>query len=274
MARGTLLARMDADDLSHPERFAVQVEYLESHPDVAGVSCAFDMIDERGGRLPEGLGWFRPTEPLAVRWALHFGCYFVHGGAMLRTSALRRSAGFDSRYAHAEDYELWLRLVDEHRLANVPRVLLTVRRHGDSVSNRFHEIQRQNSYRALQASLERVLRRPVPLELVSHLLDGSLPGAASATRALARLHAEVLQALTRAEPAQQVRPLAEDLADRLGVLSAWALRRQPSSALILAARGVRYGFAAFVRSFIATRCGNPHVYRRSPVFEPARLPGA
>jgi len=260
---------MDADDLSHPERFAVQVNYLASHPDVAGVSCAYDRIDERGDRVADDYGWFLPTEPLALRWALNFGCFFTHSGAMLRTSVLHACDGFDARYAHAEDYDLWLRLVDEHRLANVPRILLTRREHGANISKRFREIQRQNAYRALQASLERLLKRRIPLDLVSHFRDGSLPGSAARTRALARLHGEVFQALTRAEPSQQIRPLAEDLAERLGVLAAWALRRQPSSALILAARGARCDFAAFVRSVIATRRGNPHLYRRSPVFAPA-----
>lgn len=269
MARGSLLARMDADDLSHPERFAVQMDYLDSHPDVAGVSCAFDLIDERGDRLADDYGWFRPTQPLAVRWALNFGCFFTHSGAMLRTSALRASAGFDERYVHAEDYELWLRLVDEHRLANLPRVLLTRREHGANVSTHFREIQRQNAYRALQASLERVLERRVPIDLVSHLRDGTLPSKAGATRALTDLHIEVFNALTRGAPQQQIRPLADDLAERLGVLAARALRRQPSSAVIAAARGASAGLGACVRGFIATRRGDPHVYRRSPVFEPA-----
>jgi hypothetical protein len=273
MARGTLIARMDADDVSYPERFAVQVDYLDEHPEVAGVSCCFDLIDERGHRLAHDHDWFRPTDPLALRWALNFGCYFAHGGAMLRTSVLR-AAGFDPRYAHAEDYELWLRLVDEHRLANVPRVLLAVRRHGGNVSNRFLEVQRQNGYRALQASLERVLGRRIPLELVGDLFEGRLPRGAAGTRELAVLQGQLFETLTRTRPSAQVRPLAEDLAERLGVLAAWSLRRQPSSALMLATRAARYGFAAFARSFIATRFGNPHVYRRSPIFVNARLPGS
>ena len=272
IARGSLLARMDADDLSRPDRFAVQVAYLAAHPDVAGVSCAFELIDERGERLADDYGWFRPTEPLALRWALHFGCFFTHGGAMLRTSAVRDARGFDARYAHAEDYELWLRLVDRHRLANVPRILLSVREHGGQVSNRFREIQRANAYRALHASLERVLQHPIPLELVSHLRDDSLPRSRSATRSLVRLHGELFQAHTRGEPAQRRRALAEDLADRLGVIAARALRRQPTSALLLAAAGARYEFTAFVRGFTATRRGDPRVYRRSPLFESARPP--
>src|SRR5262249_49493632 len=156
------------------------------------------------------------------------------------------------------------RLVDEHRLANIPRVLVTVRRHGGNVSARFQKIQRHNSYRALQASLERGLKRPVPFELVVHLLDKTLPSAASATRALAALHCELFQALTRAASPQEVRRVADDLSVRFGVLSARALLRQPSSALALAARGARHSLRACARGFAACRRGDPHVYRRSP----------
>src|SRR5262249_38405060 len=165
IARGNLLARMDADDLSHPDRFAVQVEYLDAHPDVAGVSCAYDLIDERGAPIPSDWGLYRPTAPIALRWAPTFGCFFPPSGAVLRTPVLRECKGFDARYLHAEDYELWLRLAHEHPLANVPQVLLTRREHGGNVSTRYRDLQWHNAYRALQASLRRVLGREIPLDL-------------------------------------------------------------------------------------------------------------
>jgi hypothetical protein len=231
------------------------------------VSCAFELIDERGERLADDHGRFRPTRPLAVRWALQFACWFTHGGALLRTAVLRAAGGYDPRYVHAEDYELWLRLTGEHRLANLPRVLLSVRAHGASVSRRYRELQRQNAHRALQASLERVLQREIPLELASALRDGCLPGPAAATRDLAILHRDLFRALTRGHPRAQIRPLADDLATRLGALAARALRHQPSGALILAALGARHGARAFARGFTAARSGDTSLYRRSPVFE-------
>ena len=187
---------------------------------------------------------------------------------------VRDSGGFDSRYIHAEDYELWLRLVGEYRLANVPRILLTRREHGANVSIRFHEVQLQSAYRALCTSLEQLLKRQVPLELVSHFHHGSLPSSASDTLAVASLHGEVFRALTRSASPQQVRALAEDLAERLGVLAARALRTQPWSAPILAAHSTRCSLAGFVRAFIASLRGDPHIYRRSPIFESARLPAS
>jgi glycosyltransferase involved in cell wall biosynthesis len=271
MARGSLLARMDADDLSHPERFALQVDYLCAHPEVAGVSCAFDVIDDRGRPLPDDYGRARPVEPLALRWGLNFGCFFTHSGAVLRSSVLRESGGFDSRYAHAEDYELWLRLVDEYRLANIARVLLTVRKHGANVSSRFREIQRQNAYLALEASLERLLKRKIVSQHVCHLRDGTLAEAAGEVWAVAALHCEVFDSLTRAESQDEARPIAGDLAQRLGVLASRALRPHPMIALRIAASGMKYDFENFVVGFLANRHGDPRVYRRSPIFTQAGL---
>src|SRR5262249_29573602 len=238
----------------------------DAPPDAAGVSCAYDLMDERGAPIPSDGGLYRPTEPIALRWALNFGCFFTHSGAVLRTPVLRECKGFDARYLHAEDYELWLRLAHEHPLANVPQVLLTRREHGGNVSTRYRDLQWHNAYRALQASLRRVLGREIPLDLVSHLLVTTPPAKASATRALAALHRELFEALARSAPQDLLRAVADDLAQRLGVIAARALRRHPSSALALALASARFGFVAFARSAIATRRGDPNVYRRSPVF--------
>ena len=270
MARGKLLARMDADDLSHHERLAMQMDFMNAHPDVAGVSCAYDLIDENGQLLPGHYGWCRPVEPLALRWALNFGCFFTHSGAMLRTSVIRAAKGFDSRYTHAEDYELWLRLAEEHRLANIPRVLLTRREHGGNISTLFRESQQQNAYRALQASLQRLLKRRIISEHVRHFRDGTLPEAAGDVREVAALYCEVFDALTRTESHARVRPVAGDLAQRLGVLASRALRPHPMAALRIASSGMRHSLGNFVTSFLENRRGDPHLYRRSPIFEHAR----
>ena len=256
MARGALLARMDADDLSYPGRLALQVAHLGAHPDVAGVSGGFDIIDAHGERLAEDYGWFRPTDPLVLRWALHFGCVFTHAAAMLRTAVLRAAGGFDPRYVHAEDYELWLRLVDGHRLANVPDVLLAVRKHGANVSTRHFAVQRASAHRALHGALERQLARPVELALAAHVYEGTLPAAPSDTRAVARLHGEILRAVARDARPHQRRAMAADLAERLGVLAARALRSQPWTTPLLAAIGARHGAAAFARGFAHCRRGD------------------
>lgn len=271
MARGSLLARMDADDISHPERFAMQVDYLSSNPGVAGVSCAFDVVDDRGQPLPDDYGCARPVEPLALRWGLNFGCYFLHPGAILRTKVMLASGGFDPRYQHAEDYELWLRLSEQHCLANIPQILLSHRLHGANVSTRHREIQRENAYLALQSSMERLLKRDIVIEEVRHFRDGTLPESSAKSRTLAALHCEMFAILTSREAASQTRVVSGDLAQRLGVLASRSLRPYPVAAMSIAGSGLRHGVRDFILGFMRNRRGESSVLRHSPLFENAPL---
>src|SRR5437016_6143907 len=50
-ARGEFLARMDADDLALPQRLAVQVKFMQEHPDVVLLGGAYELIDEAGRAL-------------------------------------------------------------------------------------------------------------------------------------------------------------------------------------------------------------------------------
>ena len=83
-ARGRYIARMDADDVSLPTRLAEQVAYLDSHPEVSGVSAAYETIDEQSRGVSTDYGLHRPVGPALVRWSLHFGSFFCHAASMLR----------------------------------------------------------------------------------------------------------------------------------------------------------------------------------------------
>ena len=56
MARGKYIARMDSDDISLPDRLKVQVEYLESHPDIDLCSCAMQLFGAREGLWDDQIG--------------------------------------------------------------------------------------------------------------------------------------------------------------------------------------------------------------------------
>jgi len=128
-----LVARMDADDLSRPDRFAKQIAYLRRHPDIAAVSGAMDVIDDGGAYLRTDVF---PTLPGAIASELiHRNC-FCHAPVMARTALLRSSGGYRRNVQYAEDYDLWLRLSEVAPLANLPDVLYSVRLHQVTISTR------------------------------------------------------------------------------------------------------------------------------------------
>src|SRR5215467_13939630 len=86
LARAPLIARMDADDLSRPDRLAKQVGYLEGHPEVAVLSGAMDVINESGTYLRTDVF---PSAPSAIRDELPNRCCICHPAVMARADVLR-----------------------------------------------------------------------------------------------------------------------------------------------------------------------------------------
>ena len=127
------VARMDADDVSLPDRLARQVEFLESRPDIAACGCW--MVELVDGRLRDVMR--RPTGEYLrqTSWRpipLYTPC--------LKTDVLRELR-YRPEYAHAEDYDLQLRLCQSHRVDNVPAVLQQYR---------YHSAQQTNSWRTFR----------------------------------------------------------------------------------------------------------------------------
>jgi glycosyltransferase involved in cell wall biosynthesis len=127
-ARGELIARMDSDDVCLPERFARQVEFLRQMPDCVLVGSRVMLIDSEGASLfemedvPTG---HEEIEALLLqaRWSI------VHPAVMMRREVVRQIGGYDNDVVPVEDHDLFLRLAEVGRLANLPEVLLRYRKH-------------------------------------------------------------------------------------------------------------------------------------------------
>jgi glycosyltransferase involved in cell wall biosynthesis len=133
MARGSLIARMDADDVSLPERFARQVGFLQSHPDVVAVGCDAICIDSDGDIIGSAR---HESDPRRLEQHLLSGRLGViaHPTCMMRRDALLRVGGYRPEYEPTEDLDLWYRLLSQGQLANIPETLFKYRYHAGSVS--------------------------------------------------------------------------------------------------------------------------------------------
>jgi len=131
-ASGDLVARMDADDWSHPDRFQQQVDFLNRHPDITVLGTQIDLMDDRS--FPLGYRSY-PTEPDALAAQLSRGNPLAHPSVMYRRTVVQGVGGYRyRRYPANEDYELWCRLASRgYRLANLPRRLLRYRIHGGAM---------------------------------------------------------------------------------------------------------------------------------------------
>ena len=158
LARGAYIARMDADDISLPERFRRQTEYLDSH---AEIGVAGTWIQDIGADGTLGPVWPLPGSPASIRWFLMFGNCIAHPSVMMRRELVERLGYYRPEAIHVEDYDLWMRVASVTGLANIPEVLLKYRVLSKSVSSRNLSTQHHQAVRLQCASIGKLLKHPV-----------------------------------------------------------------------------------------------------------------
>ena len=152
-ARGGLVARMDADDVSRPERFAMQVAFLQAHPECVAVGSRALFVDPEGVPLYEDIGHYSHEQIEAALLRPMVG--ILHPTVVMRRAAVERVGGYRSDYLHVEDLDLFLRLAETGKLANLPDVLLEYRVHAASVSHSHTVDQHLSGLRAVRDACAR-----------------------------------------------------------------------------------------------------------------------
>ncbi|MBC7784653.1 MAG: glycosyltransferase [Burkholderiales bacterium] len=140
-ANAPLIARMDCDDVAMPDRFEKQVQYFTDHPECVLLGSRVNLIDPFGGHIALGDYMKLTHEEIDADLLKGRGGSVVHPSAMMRADALWKVGGYREKYNNSEDLDLWLRLAEIGRVANLPDVLLKYRRHPDSVSHMKYENQ-------------------------------------------------------------------------------------------------------------------------------------
>ena len=202
IARATapLLARMDADDAAEPTRFEKQVAYFNEHPECVCLGSRVTLIDPLGspikttdhatdhatidGGLIQGIGWS-----------------IVHPAAMMRADAVRQVGGYREQFKTSQDLDLFLRLGEIGRLANLPEPLLRYRQHFESVANtkadeqwRVKSVIVGDAYdrRGLTKPAQWPFERRVPKAFDQQLRDWTWAALRAGRKDVARQHAKEL----------------------------------------------------------------------------------
>jgi glycosyltransferase involved in cell wall biosynthesis len=170
LAVGRYIVRMDCDDICAPDRFNKQVKFLDDHPDYVLIGSRVLWID------PEGM-------PLRISGDYLDHCDIdaenmrgrtspTHPAATIRKAALKRVGAYRDGFRHAEDLDLFLRLAEVGKIANLPEVLLSYRQHFKKIGHRFSEEQ---GVAARNAVIQASHRRGLDTEAVIAKLDAPLP---------------------------------------------------------------------------------------------------
>jgi glycosyltransferase involved in cell wall biosynthesis len=139
-AKGDLIARHDADDVSLPERFEKQVAYLKAHKDIDVLGSFVQVIDAKGKKHEVR---FSAQDHDSLVHEMPLSNPMAHGSVMMRRCVLDRFK-YDPVFRYAQDYELWLRLKKDgtFRFHVLPEVLYLWRDHGGTVTvkKRFEQL--------------------------------------------------------------------------------------------------------------------------------------
>jgi len=173
---GTWIARQDADDLSHPQRFQRQIEYLRNHPETVLLGTQGVLID--GDSLRIGL-LDVPEDVASVAWCLPFLNPFLHTAVLFHREIVLEDGGYDESYRIAQDYELWTRLAARHTTANIPQRFVSYRHSETSLSKTGYELAFAEADLVSEREVRRWLGRSWHTDeklLVSAFRQGSASG--------------------------------------------------------------------------------------------------
>lgn len=142
IAEGEYIARMDADDISYPERFARQIAYLDSHPNVVVCGTFYKIVGNNKNIII-------PSSHDDIKIGLLNGNCICHPSTMIRKKVLEEHAiKYDTSKEPAEDYDMWVRLLPLGKLHNLPERLFEYRVYNNQVSRKRAEEQRKNDIAA------------------------------------------------------------------------------------------------------------------------------
>ncbi len=235
MSSAPYVAFLDSDDTWAPEKLALQVVYLDAHPQFGAVFTSYLVTDEEGKPLgvePRRFPYTQsPFENLLI-WP--YGSMHV---AVVRRACLERVGGFDETLAIAEDWDLWLRVSQQCGLANLDQPLATYRQSAGSTSR---GTQRQQAPAMFRRVVDKVFADPARLQ---HLSRGEVNRLQR--RAYASLEITVALML-QGSPWPHIRAAARLSPSVVGLrwravaflcLSGLGLRRPPPSPAAVAMRG-------------------------------------
>ncbi len=156
LARGEYIARMDADDISLPNRLETQFEYMEAHPNIGLVGSCCITIDEDHNPIGEGDKNSRPlSHKELVKNHLRGHHYVAHGAFFFRKSIVDYVGMYDEDFMVTQDMDFVLRVSERFEIANVPKVLYKWRMSKENLSSKNIDLRIRYIYLAINKALLR-----------------------------------------------------------------------------------------------------------------------
>lgn len=151
MARGEYIARMDADDISLPERFEKQVRFLKKHKNVAVCGAETEVFGDVEPKVAYTVFGYK-----RVKVAMLFSSSLAHPIVMMRNSVIQKEHfRYNNDFDKVEDYDLWLRILEKYDIDNARGVLLKYRLHSAQVTKNYTNDHISKIYKLKKREIDR-----------------------------------------------------------------------------------------------------------------------
>jgi len=130
VAKGKYIARMDADDISLPERLRKQIDFLEKNSEIGLLGTGYYEINDN---KIIGEKYFLTTDEKLRKILIKYNPFF-HASVMVRKSIIQEVGIYEEHLARAQDYGLWFRIAAKTKIANLSELLMKRRYNFENIS--------------------------------------------------------------------------------------------------------------------------------------------
>lgn len=132
LSSGDIIARQDADDISLHNRFEKQINYLQEHPDIYLLGTCAELVNEQDNKIRDLIF---PCQNNDLQNIIKQKNPFIHGSIFIKRQALKEVGIYREQFLLAQSYDLWLRISEKFKIANLPEQLYHYRLWDKCVSN-------------------------------------------------------------------------------------------------------------------------------------------
>lgn len=167
--RGNYIARLDADDIARNDRLQRQVKQMELHPEACLAGSDYELIDGKG--VLQGIRKMNHYGA-DIRAALRFGNLIGHSTVIYRKAAVQTAGGYDGTIAWAEDYDLYLRLMEHGAMLGIDEPLVKYRVHDANLTATTVSSEKdRHLFNLMAANMGKTLGRNVPGDLIATISE-------------------------------------------------------------------------------------------------------
>jgi len=132
LAEGDYISQFDADDIAYPDKFKKQISFLERNKEIGMLGAWVKFIDKNGNRMKGG--WKLKAKPEIIPSIMLFKNYFLQSTVVYRKDCIKMFS-YREGFEVAEDYMIWLEIIEQFKCWNLQEYLVDYRIHSESVMN-------------------------------------------------------------------------------------------------------------------------------------------